>query len=264
MIFVVISTFLLGLYYYKIKVYNKGYAKQIPVFTWHRIVTDEMKRTVYSDNQWAHSVTVFEQQMKYLHDHHYRTLSLDEFYDWYTGKRRFRKKTVVITFDDGNADDYYLVLPILKKYKLKATTFIVGYRTEDKSYQPWTPEKRTYITKEMMQKVAKTYPNWQFESHTWDMHKVDKNGKEHLLNLTPRQIALDFKKNSVFGFKYLAYPYGIYNDAIKKELEKNNYRLAFGFRDHEYATRKSKRYQIPRIKINGFSTVETLKEWLNY
>lgn len=37
-------------------------------------------------------INEFEEQLKYLKKHHYKTLSLDEFYDYYKGKKRFLEK----------------------------------------------------------------------------------------------------------------------------------------------------------------------------
>lgn len=236
-------------------------ADKIPVFTFHRIVSDKLKNEKFKTNEWAASIDVFDRQMKYLYDNGYKTISMDEFYCWYKKKCEFPKKTVMITFDDGNADDYYLVIPVLRKYNFKATTFVVGSRTLDIEEKPYNENVRSFITKELMTKTKKIYPNLQYQSHTWDLHEVDSNGKERVLNKTEEEIAEDFENNKSFGFKYLAYPYGVYNEKIIRQLKKYNYRLAFTFRVHKFATRKSKQYEIPRIKINGYSDVEEIKEW---
>lgn len=239
-------------------------ATKIPIFTFHRIVSDKLKNEKFKNNEWAASIDVFERQIKYMYDNGYRTISMDEFYCWYRKKCEFPKKTVMITFDDGNADDYYLVMPVLKKYNFKATTFIVGSRTLDIDENPYDENIRTFITKEIITKTKNVYPNLEYQSHTWDMHQVDSNKKERVLNLTEEEIKEDFDKQEQFHFKYLAYPYGVYNKKMIKQLKEHNYNLAFTFRTHEYATRDSKQYEIPRIKINGFSDVEEIKKWLNY
>lgn len=241
-------------------------AHQIPILTFHRIVPDEIKKEKYLDNEWVASAETFEAQMKYLYDNGYVTISMDEFYSWYKGECELTKKTVMITLDDGELEDYYIVLPILKKYNLKATSFIVGKRTEeqDSEYEPY---KRKFITKELISKTEIEYPNLQYESHTYDMHSVDSNGKRRLENYTKEQITEDFEKNSEFKFKYLAYPYGWYKEEIIEVLKEKGYRLAFTFTGEGkegYATRDSSQYEIPRIKINGYSDVEYLKKWLNY
>lgn len=242
---------------------SNDFADKIPIFTFHRIVSDKLKNEKFKNNEWAHSIDMFDSQMKYLYDNGYSTIDLDEFYCWYQKKCDFPKKTVVITFDDGNADDYYLVIPILKKYDFKATTFIVGSRTYDYIDTEYDENTRTFITKEIISKTKEEYPNLSYQSHSWNFHYVDSNKKERILNMTGEEIDDDFKNQAIFGFKYLAYPYGVYNDNVIKYLKKYNYNLAFTFRVHEFATRQSKQYEIPRIKINGFSDIDDIKKWVN-
>lgn len=64
----------------------------------------------------------FETQIKYLAQSGYRSLHLPEFYD-YLKRRNIPEKLVLITFDDGYADNFIHAYPILKKYKMKATIF---------------------------------------------------------------------------------------------------------------------------------------------
>ena len=62
----------------------------------------------------------------------------------------------------------------------------------------------------------------------------------------------------------MAYPYGDHNENIEKILEEKEYLVAFSFGNQDYATRDSKRFAIPRIKINGYADINTLKKWLDY
>ena len=36
--------------------------------------------------------------------------------DYFIGEIEFYRKTIMITFDDGQYEDYYLVYPIIKRY----------------------------------------------------------------------------------------------------------------------------------------------------
>ena len=82
--------------------------------------------------------TDFEWQMKYLVDHGYHTISTDEIYDFIEGKGALPDRPVLITFDDGYVDNYTNAYPILKKYNLKATIFIVtGFVSSRKGYLTW-------------------------------------------------------------------------------------------------------------------------------
>ncbi len=234
---------------------------KIAILTFHRISTQETKDKYFKDNEWVQSVDMFEQQMKYLHDNNYKTLNLDEFNCWYDGECKFDKKTVVLTFDDGDLSFYYLAAPILKKYNLKATMFIVGSYTKEKEVE-YTDTRRLFIAKETLEKSKEEYPNIFYESHSYNFHNSD--NKKKAFDMTKEELQEDFDNNKQFGFKYIAYPFGNYDEEVLEIVEENGYIMGFTFRKYDYATRDSKRYEIPRFKINGESDINTLKTILDY
>ena len=75
----------------------------------------------------------FEEQMKYLSDRGYKTLFIDDLVRLIKEKKTLGKKIVALTFDDGYLDNWVYVYPILKKYKAKATIFVITSRIKDKS-----------------------------------------------------------------------------------------------------------------------------------
>ena len=80
----------------------------------------------------------FDWQMKYLVDHGYHSISIDELYAFMEGQGSLPDRPVLITFDDGYVDNYTNAYPILKKYNLKATIFIVtGFVSKRKGYLTW-------------------------------------------------------------------------------------------------------------------------------
>ena len=239
-------------------------AKKIPIFTFHRIVTDETKNLLLPHDQWTESYSMFQKQIEYLYNNEYKTINLDEFYCWYKGECNFPKKTVVLVFDDGNLDDYYLVMPTLKKYGFKGTTFLVGSRVKEKQEAPYEDTIRRYISQDIIDKTKEEYPDFDLQSHSYNFHYVDKNNLPHVKNMTKEEIMQDFEYNKKFGFKYIAYPYGIYTKDLQEASKESGYRLGFWFGHQDYATRKSNPYLVPRIKINGYSNIDTLKNYLLY
>lgn len=231
---------------------------KIPVLTFHRIMSDNVKKEKFPTNEWAQSVDVFEQQMKYLYDNGYKTLSMDEFYCWYNKKCKYDEKNIVLTFDDGDVSIYYLVLPILKKYNFKATAFIVGANTENSIDEEFDENKRQFITEKIMTKSLEEYPNLEYQSHSYNYH--DSSNKNRIYNSSKEEIQKDFDKNKKYNFKYIAYPYGYYNKKLLDITKHNNYKLGFTFGEYRYATRDSLKYEIPRIKVNGYSDVDYIKK----
>lgn len=70
----------------------------------------------------------FTEQMDFLAEQNFHTLTLSDFLELEQKKVKSNDKFIVITFDDGYVDNYTTVLPILQERALKATFFITtGY-----------------------------------------------------------------------------------------------------------------------------------------
>ena len=67
----------------------------------------------------------FRRQMRFLSRQEYNVISLAELVQAKLKKEKLPRNTVVITFDDGYADNYIFAYPVLKKYNLPATIFVI-------------------------------------------------------------------------------------------------------------------------------------------
>jgi peptidoglycan/xylan/chitin deacetylase (PgdA/CDA1 family) len=80
----------------------------------------------------------FEAHLGWLKAHHFRSLTLAQFV---SGAPDNIRKTVLITFDDGYADNHALAFPLLKRYGFVATVFLVtDYVDTDRIYS-WDAPK---------------------------------------------------------------------------------------------------------------------------
>lgn len=92
--------------------------RRVPVLLYHSI-----SETPVGVPSLSVTPEEFEAQMRYLAENGYTAIGLDEL-----GRCGGYKKPVVITFDDGYADNYTNAYPILKRWGMKATVFMVsGY-----------------------------------------------------------------------------------------------------------------------------------------
>jgi len=82
--------------------------REIPVFMFHMALPD-----------W------FEEQCLHLAENGYNTLSADEFLYVLSVSGRSPKQSVLLTFDDGLKHLWTVAYPLLKKYNLKATCFLI-------------------------------------------------------------------------------------------------------------------------------------------
>jgi len=92
-----------------------------PVLMYHYVLDTELAK---KDKRIVTPET-FEKQIRFLKVNNYNVISVEEFAEFLKGKERPPRNTVVLTFDDGHLDNYENAYPILKKYGLPATMFVV-------------------------------------------------------------------------------------------------------------------------------------------
>ena len=107
-----------------------------PILMYHYINDEEPKRS-----KLGVSLATFERQMRFLRENKYNVIPLGELADIIKKKKKIPPKTAVVTFDDGYLDNYTNAFPILKKYGIPATIFIVidrvGRRLGRDDYMDW-------------------------------------------------------------------------------------------------------------------------------
>ena len=92
----------------------------VPILMYHSVDPNAVP-----GNRLAVSVNTFERQMRFLKDRHYNVVPLYVIASLVKDRRKIPPKTIAITFDDGYKDNYTYAFPILKKYNLPATMFII-------------------------------------------------------------------------------------------------------------------------------------------
>ena len=80
------------------------------------------------NNNWArkdHTMELFffESQLRWF-ARHYNIISLKEYWQIRNGFSKEKKKTLVITFDDGFLDNWVYAFPVLSKYNVRASIFV--------------------------------------------------------------------------------------------------------------------------------------------
>ncbi|MFA5144203.1 MAG: polysaccharide deacetylase family protein [Candidatus Omnitrophota bacterium] len=91
----------------------------VPILMYHSIDSGN------KDTKLSVSPESFARQMEFLYKNHYNVVSLEKAAAYIKRKDMPPRKTVAITFDDGFRNNYLYAYPVLKKYGLPATMFIV-------------------------------------------------------------------------------------------------------------------------------------------
>jgi peptidoglycan/xylan/chitin deacetylase (PgdA/CDA1 family) len=234
--------------------------RKIIVFAYHKVVPQEIKEEYYKNNKWVDTTERFEQQMRFLHDKGYTTLSMNQYEEWRNTKKRLPIKTVVITIDDGDIETYYEMLPILKKYNFKATAFVIGEQVKESS-EVYSSKKQQFLGLDLINKIRQEYPNLEIQSHSYRMHNK-RNGVPYVIDMSREQIENDFDKMKFLNTDIYCYPYGVYTNNLLSILKDKNYRMAFTLNRSGMSRKKDNKYLINRVSINYDTSFLDFKKWL--
>jgi len=92
----------------------------LPIAMYHSVMPSAIK-----GNALIVSTKTFERQMRFLKEKNYSVISLEQAAACISQGKRLPPRAIVLTFDDGYEDNYRYAFPILKKYGLPATVFMI-------------------------------------------------------------------------------------------------------------------------------------------
>ena len=207
---------------------NLIHIEDIPALNYHKV------DTLY------HALSVspqeFEEQMQYLYEHDYHTITPDQLMSYLKHGTQLPDNPILITFDDGYLDNYTNAYPIMQKYGFTATIFLVPNLVgHDPRFMTWDQVRE-------MDRTGNT-----FGSHTVNHQSLTSLDEKEILNeLTQsrEEIASQLGKSP----KYFAYPTGTYNLAIEDMVRSTGYKAAFTIEFGQIGA-DSDLYALPRIPI---------------
>ena len=208
-------------------------APGVPVLNYHQIEEkDGNPLTLWPDQ--------FEAQMAYLSSEGYTTITIDEMMDAFENGTPLPEKPVIITFDDGYADNYEYAYPILKKYGFKATIFLI---------YDFTNTYPNYLTWDQIAEMKES-GLIRFESHTMThANLAELTSTDELRHEIADSHELLSEKLG-YDMHYIAYPGGRVNEEIEEITRATGYRGAFTVH-YGLSTPTEGRYQMDRIPIFG-------------
>jgi len=158
------------------------------------------------------------------------------------------EKSLVITFDDGWADNYTNVFPILKEYKLTATVFVITGSVGQKNYMDWNQ------LREM------SGAGISIHSHTVShkpLAQLSKAEIEYELKTSKKTIedALGTQVN------FLSLPHGVYNKQVFESAQKAGY-IAVCISEPGYSHEYKNLPVMKRINISDQFQIDTFERIL--
>jgi len=181
-----------------------------PIVMYHSVNPE-----VSTKNLLVVSPKTFERQMQFLKKHRYNVLALQQLAVLIKEKKKLPAKAISITLDDGYKDNYTYAFPILKKYNLPATVFIITNEVGRPDRLGWDE------IKEMQESGIIT-----FGSHTLGPVPLTEieSAQEVKRQIFDSKKILEEKLGRKVGA--FSYPEGRFNDGIKQLVKDAGYKCA--------------------------------------
>lgn len=155
---------------------------------------------------------MFEAQIKLLVDNGFTAITLFDLYSQLATGQTLPAKPIVLTFDDGYLDDYQNAFPILKKYGLTGTFFVLT--------GPADVKDPAYLSWDMIQEMSRAGLDMQL--HAKEHVDLRQRRYEDLIwQITGGRQSIEAHTGKPVVF--MAYPSGKYDDAVLKFLANNNF-----------------------------------------
>lgn len=212
-----------------------------------------------------------EQDFIYLKERGYHTLTVRELYAIDRGERPLAKKSIMLTFDDGQESFYAYAYPLLKKYGFSAVLSVIGGYTEQFSTHPDHTISYSHVTWEQLKEMAGS-GLVEYANHSYDMHQSGAGGRR---GVTPkageseteyRAALLEdihtfnglFLKEVGFTPGVFTYPFGAYTDWTEQIVRSAGYTAAFTCREIRVVPRSKEDwlYRLGRYNRSGHEQTE--------
>lgn len=206
----------------------------VPVLMYHSIDNnDKITKLSVSPESFA-------RQMKFLHDRNYNVVGLDKVVLYMQKKEKVPPRTVAITFDDGLYNNYENAYPVLKKYGIPATMFVIVKKIGQPGYVGLKE------IREMSDSGVITIGSHTV-SHLW---LPAMGGKQLAYELQASKEALENDTGKKVGI--ICYPIGAHNERVKRFSKEAGYACAVATNPGRSAA-SDDIFAIKRIKISRTS-----------
>lgn len=178
---------------------------QIPILMYHQFTANPDGESGWLRGNYAY-IGDFDAQMNHIATTGFYLPTWDELSAFIDGRLFLPARSVIITDDDADQTWFDLAVPVIDRYKLLSTSFMITAYRQD-------PPPSPYVLR---------------RSHTHDMHQAGENGKGRMVNWSAEEIAADLNTSGdVLGVReVIAYPFGHYNDTAKQGVALAGFEMA--------------------------------------
>jgi peptidoglycan/xylan/chitin deacetylase (PgdA/CDA1 family) len=182
---------------------------------------------------------MFEAQLKLLKDNGFTTVTLRDLYEYLAVGTPLPEKPIILTFDDGYSDNYTNAFPILQKYGMIGTFFVLtGPADEgDPTYLSWDMIQAMSNAGMDVQLHSRAHLDMRNRSYDWLVFQII-GGRQSIEGHTGKPVI------------FMSYPSGKYDANVQRFLRDTNFWAAV-------TTAFGRRHQLQdaliwdRVRISG-------------
>lgn len=209
---------------YQSTYFQKLHPAHIPVLMYHKVPEVETP----SKHRIFVTKSQFEKHLQFFKNNGFQTLSfteLDQYRRLEKPAREFPKKPLILTFDDGYVDNLTNAGPLLKKYDMKATIFLLAdTNVRTNSWDADTGEPPSELMSLEQKQELKNF-NFEIGSHGFRHQKITQ------MNAAEAKYELEASKRELekqFGIQIpvYAFTYGITSPRDARLAQEAGYRFA--------------------------------------
>jgi len=189
------------------------------------------------------STTELDAQCAWLSENDYYYPSWQELRAYVEGTHSLPAKSVILTFDDGEHGFLDNGIPILAKYKVHATSFLIC------------------VDGDIEDKLNQSNPYVLFESHSYDLHRAGSTHLGHggrIYDLTEQELVADIQKSAdiIGSVEAFAYPYGDVSDVSTAAMNDLGISCAVTT-NYGNAVVGDDPTQLPRCRVSGGNSLSS-------
>ncbi|HEX3045168.1 MAG TPA: polysaccharide deacetylase family protein [Bacillota bacterium] len=197
---------------------NSARDMNIPILCYHRVIPNPTSPYDLTPEQ-------LEAHIQYFKANGYTPITVSQFLEYRKKPALFPEKPLIMTFDDGSQSHYTYMLPIMKKYGLKATFFIFP-NAMGGSKERWLQwDEVLEISRAGMDIGSHALTHPYLTVRKQNGKQMDEAQYQVWLEkeVTQSKKLLEEKLN--IPIKSLAYPFGLYNSQVETAAIKAGYSM---------------------------------------
>ncbi|SDQ63343.1 polysaccharide deacetylase family protein [Microbacterium sp. cf332] len=218
---------------------NTAAGTRIPILMYHQFTTNPAGESGWLRGNYAY-VGDWDAHLKYISEQQFYLPTWPELDAFIDGRLYLPDHSVIITDDDADPSWLELAVPVVEKYQVMTTSFVITVNGPGPDLTPLVLKR----------------------SHTHDMHSAGADGQGRIVNWTHDEIVADLETSAgvLGGVKeVVAYPFGHYDDAAKQAVADAGFAMGRTI-EHGYVSIGTDKLALPVIRVNYGMTVNDIEK----